>query len=193
MGRVRVFIACSLDGFIAADDNDLSWLPVPGEGDDDAGYADFMADVGAVLVGRTTFDVVAAMGLPESPWGDRPALVLSHRPLPKTAWPTARLVAGHIRDVVAAAKAAAGDKDVYVDGGAVIRAALDEGLIDELIVTIVPAILGQGTPLFAGVTQRQALSLVDERRAHSGLVQLRYTLAPPTPTTPPTTTTTGGT
>jgi dihydrofolate reductase len=174
MGRVRVFIACSLDGFIAADDNDLSWLPVPGEGDDDAGYAAFMADIGAVLVGRTTFDVVAAMGLPESPWGDRPALVLSHRPLPQTAWPTARLVAGHIVDVVATAKKAAGDKDVYVDGGAVIREVLDEGLLDEVTVTIVPAILGRGTPLFAGVTRRWALTLIDERRAHSGLVQLRY-------------------
>jgi dihydrofolate reductase len=176
MGRIRVFIACSLDGFIAAEDNDLSWLPEPGEGDDDAGYAAFMADVGAVLVGRTTFDVVASMGLPESPWGERPALVLSHRPLPADAWPSARLVAGHIVDIVATARRIAGDKDVYIDGGAVIRAALDEGLIDELIVTVVPAILGRGTPLFAGVTQRRGLTLVDERRVHSGLVQLRYTV-----------------
>lgn len=183
MGRVRVFIASSLDGFVAAEGNDLSWLPEPGEGDDDAGYATFMAGIGAVLVGRTTFDVVSGMGLPESPWGDRPALVLSHRPLPAAAWPTARLVAGHIVDVVATAKRVAGDKDVYVDGGAVIRAALDEGLIDELIVTIVPAILGRGTPLFAGVTQQRALTLVEERRVHSGLVQLRYTVK---------TTTTGG-
>ena len=188
MGRVRVFIACSLDGFIAAEDNDLSWLPVPGEGDDDAGYGAFMADIGAVLVGRTTFDVVAGMNLPESPWGGRPALVLSHRPLPAAAWPTARLVAGHIVDVVAMAKKAAGDQDVYIDGGAVIRAALDEGLIDELTVTIVPAILGRGTPLFAGVTQRRVLTLIDERRVHSGLVQLRYTVE----TTTTTTTTTGG-
>jgi dihydrofolate reductase len=179
MGRVRVFVACSLDGFIAAEDHDLSWLPVPGDGDDDAGYGAFMADVGAVLVGRTTFDVVANMNLPASPWGDRPALVVSHRPLPAATWPTARLVAGHIVDLVATAKKAAGEKDVYVDGGTIIRAALDEGLIDELTVTIVPAVLGRGTPLFAGTTRRQALTLVDERRAHSGLVQLRYAIAPP--------------
>jgi dihydrofolate reductase len=182
MGRVRVFIACSLDGFIAAEDHDLSWLPVPGDGDDDAGYGAFMADIGAVLVGRTTFDVVAGMNLPESPWGGRPTLVLSHRPLPAATWPTARLVAGHIVDVVATAKKAAGDQDVYIDGGTVIRAALDEGLIDELTVTIVPAVLGRGTPLFAGATRRQALTLVDERRAHSGLVQLRYTIETTTKT-----------
>lgn len=105
MGRLRVFIACSLDGVIAAEDHDLSWLPVPGDGDDDAGYGAFTAEIGAVLVGRTTFDVIG-MSLPESPWGGRPTLVLNHQPLPAATW--------------------------------------------------------------------QPLTLVDERRAHSGLVKLRY-------------------
>lgn len=179
MGRIRVFIACSLDGFIAGEGNDLSFLPHPEPGSDasadDAGYGAFMDEVGAVVLGRTTFDVVAAMELPEAPWGERPVFVLTHRAL-STPWPTARAVAGDLAAVIEAARAAAGEKDVYVDGGVVVRAAIEAGVVDDAIVTIVPVLLGRGAPLFAGLSRRQPLELVSSRVVHSGMVQVRYRL-----------------
>lgn len=169
MGRVRVFIACSLDGFIAGPGDDLSWLPAPSP-DTDYGYADFMREVGALLMGRNTYRVVEGF---EGPWpyGDCPVLVATRRPLTPKA-PTVRAVEGPITDLVARARAVAGDKDVYLDGGELIRQGLDADLVDELIVSIVPILLGAGAPLFAGVHGRHALTLVSSRAFASGLVQL---------------------
>jgi dihydrofolate reductase len=84
-----------------------------------------------------------------------------------------RAVQGTIAGLLAEARAAAGDRDVYVDGGDVIRQALDAGLIDEMVVSIVPVVLGAGHPLFAGAQRRHALELVDARPGKT-LVQLTY-------------------
>lgn len=169
--RVRVFIACSLDGFIAGPDDDLSWLPTP-VGEDDYGYGAFIAEVGALLMGRRTHDVVA--GFPgDWPYGERPVLVATTRPLPP-ARATTRAVAGPIEELVRLAREAAGERDVYLDGGNLIRQALDAGLVDELTVTLVPVVLGEGLPLFAGTKQRHALERVEVRSASGGLVQLTY-------------------
>jgi dihydrofolate reductase len=175
--RVRVFIASSLDGFIAGPNDDLSWLPpIPSEPGRDFGYAAFMAEVGALLMGRRTFDVVAGF-TGEWPYGDRPVLVATHRPLP-SALPSSpasvRSVTGPIDELIAAARVAAAGRDVYLDGGALIRQALDVELIDELIVTLVPMILGAGHPLFAGAERRHALELVEHTAHEGGLVSLRY-------------------
>ncbi len=175
--RVRVFIACSLDGFIAGPDDDLSWL----EGHDDANasattaseavsFESFMTDVGALLMGRRTHDIVNGFGVPW-PYGSRPVLVATQRPLQPAA-PSVRAVSGNIEDLVAQARAAADGRDVYVDGGNLIRQAIDADLIDEAIVTFAPIVLGRGYPLFAGVSRRHRLRIT----AHTwlgGMVQLR--------------------
>ncbi len=176
MGQVRVFIASSIDGFIAGDDNDLSWLPPPGPDGDDHGYSAFMAGVGALLMGRRTFDVVAAFDGPW-PFGDMPVLVATSSPLPASTAPGVVAVTGDVRAMVDAARHAAGDRDVYLDGGALIRTALDAGLIDDVIVTLVPRVLGRGVPLFAGVERRHTFDLVSATPRH-GLVQLRYRPTP---------------
>ncbi|MFZ5469421.1 MAG: dihydrofolate reductase family protein [Myxococcota bacterium] len=173
MSRVRVFIACSLDGFIAGPGNDLSWLPQPnGPDESDFGYSAFMKDIGALLMGRATYEVVA--GFPgEWPYGKTPVLVATHRSLsPKVA--TVRALTGDVRELVTAAKEAAGGKDVYLDGGNLIRQALDAGLIDELTVTFVPIVLGAGHPLFAGVARRHPLELVSSQPIGLGMVQSTY-------------------
>jgi dihydrofolate reductase len=171
-GRVRVYIATSLDGFIAGEHDDLSWLPQPDpEHADDHGYAAFMASVGALLMGRRTYEVVRGFGA----WPyERPVLVASTRPLAQPMPTGARAVRGDIHAMIEEALEAAAGRDVYLDGGTLIRAALDAGLIDELIVTIVPAILGRGIPLFAGAAQRHNLQLQSSTAYRSGLVQLRY-------------------
>jgi dihydrofolate reductase len=165
-GRIRVFIACSLDGFIAGVDYDLSWLPPPG--DDDHGHAAFMAEVGALLMGRATYDVVT--GFEAWPYGERPVLVATTRPL-LPAVTSVRAVSGPIATMVHEAVAAAGGADVYLDGGELIRQALDADLIDELVVTFVPVVLGAGHALFAGVAHRRHFELVAQRTT-GGLAQL---------------------
>jgi dihydrofolate reductase len=167
-------MACSLDGFIAGKDDDLSWLePDEGaKGQSDEGAVDFqgfMSEVGALLMGRRTYDVV--MGFPgEWPYGDTPVLVATSRSLEGAA-PTVRAVSGTTEELIVAARDAAGDKDVYLDGGALIRAALDAGLIDELIMTIVPTVLGDGIPLFTGTKQRHRFEFTGHHSL-DGMVQL---------------------
>ncbi len=170
--RVRVFIACSLDGFIAGAGDDLSWLPPPSDDGSDHGYAAFMAQVGALLMGRRTFDVVAGF---EGPWpyGETPVLVATRRPLQPLA-PTVRAIHGPIPALVDQAKQAAAGRDVYLDGGELIRQALDAALVDELVVTLIPVVLGSGHPLFAGAQQRHRFELLANATLPGGLVQLTF-------------------
>jgi dihydrofolate reductase len=169
-GRVRVFIACSLDGFIAGPQDDLSWLPEPLTGDD-RGFGAFLESVGALLMGRATYRVVEAFPGPW-PYGDLPVFVATSNPLTPAA-PTVRAVAGAPAELLAQVREVGGG-DVYLDGGTLIRSFLDAGLVDELTVTLIPVILGAGAPLFAGVTRRRTLRLVAERRWDDGVVQLTY-------------------
>lgn len=167
--RVRVFLACSLDGFIAGPNDDLSWLPPPGA--DDHGYAAFMADVGALLMGRRTYDVVAGFSGPW-PYGECPVLVATRRPLTAKA-PTVRAVEGSVAELIAVARTTAAGRDVYLDGGDLVRQGLDAGLVDELTLSFVPVVLGAGHSLFAGVTRGQRLELVTST-VDSTLAQLTY-------------------
>lgn len=167
---VRVFIASSLDGFIAGPEDELDWLDGYDEMEDT--FTPFFAGIGALLMGRRTFDVVAAM---EGPWyyGSTPVLVATSRDLasPRS---TVRPVRGTIEQMVAEAERVAGDKDVYIDGGTLIRSALEAGLVDEIQVTMIPMVLGAGIPLFAGCAQRHRFTLRQAREIGAGLVELTY-------------------
>lgn len=173
-GRVRVFIACSLDGFIAGPDDQLDWLTTAVPEVDT--FHPFMASVGSLLMGRRTYEALARMDV-EWPYGEAPVLVATHRAL-DPIHPSVRPVSGPIGELVALTLREAGDRDVYLDGGGLIRAALDEGLVDELCVTIAPSILGRGLPLFAGVKRPRSLTLQDVRDIGGGLVQLTYLTEP---------------
>jgi dihydrofolate reductase len=174
MPRVHVFVGASLDGFIAGPNDELDWLAGGGGGEPESpdSFGPFFAQIGAVLMGRRTYDVVRGMSIPW-PYGETPMLIATHRPLP-AGRPTVRAASGTIEQLVAEAKQAAGARDVYVDGGQLIRAALDAGLVDELTVTVVPMVLGAGLPLFAGAARRHPLELLSERRVAGEAVELRY-------------------
>ena len=176
--RVRVYIATSLDGFIAGPDDDLSWLAGPGAanpgGESDPGalaYEAFIADIGALLMGRGTFDVVH--GMEWWGYGELPVLVATRRELPEDARSTVRAVSGSIQEMVAEAKAAAGAKDVYIDGGNVIRQTAEADLIDDVTITIAPIALGAGRPLFAGMARRYPLEILAHHTYDGGMVQIR--------------------
>jgi dihydrofolate reductase len=171
MSRVRVYLGCSLDGCIAGPDHDLSFLqepaPEPGPASGGGlGFDAFIAQIGALLMGRRTYQVP----LDYDAWfyGDRPVLVATHHPLPPAPkGGIARAVQGPIEQLIAEAKAAAGGKDVYLDGGDLVRQGLDAGLVDELCLTFLPLVLGKGMRLWEGLERRNDL-VFDPPVVHEG-------------------------
>jgi dihydrofolate reductase len=171
-----VFIATSLDGFIARRDGRIDWLDQvnaalpPGE---DCGYHAFMASVDALVLGRRTYEQVLTFGA--WPYGDKPVVVLSRQALdfPAHVPPSVTVSAGTPAELVARLTAQ-GARRLYVDGGVTIQRFLAAGLLDELIVTVVPVLLGEGRPLFGPVPHDLALALVETRTFPGGLVQSHY-------------------
>jgi dihydrofolate reductase len=181
MPRTRVFVGASLDGFIAGPNDELDWLSGGGQSETPPGtlpeppdtFAAFFAQIGAVLMGRRTYEIVCGM---KGPWlyGDTPMLIATSRGALEDPRPTARAVTGSIAELVAEAKRVAGDRDVYVDGGRLIRSALDADLVDEITVTVVPIVIGAGIPLFAGVIRHHPLRLLGHRTVGGAAVELTY-------------------
>ncbi len=171
--RASVFIATSLDGFIARPNGDLDWLP-PGGGEPH-GYDEFVATVDALVIGRKTFETVLGFGV--WPYGERPVIVLSSRTLasaPQGA--VVERMSGAPAEIVSQLTAR-GIQHLYVDGGITIQRFLQVGLIQHLTITRVPVLLGAGIPLF-GVTGRDILlKHITTRHYESGLVQSEYTIA----------------
>ena len=171
--KASVFIGTSVDGFIARANGDLDWLP-PGGGEPH-GYDEFMSTVDALVIGRKTFETVLTFDT--WPYGEKPVFVLSTRTL-ATA-PLGAVVermSGAPAEIVSQL-AARGIDHVYVDGGITIQRFLQAGLIQRLIITRVPILIGVGVPLF-GKTQRDiVLKHVATRQYTSGLVQSEYEVA----------------
>lgn len=167
---VRVYLGCSLDGCVAGPDHDLSFLeeyaPPPDAPEGGLGFAAFIAQVGAMLMGRRTYQVL----LDYDVWhyGELPVFVATHHELPPAPQGgRAHAVDGPIDALVARAKAAAGGKDVYLDGGDLVRQGLDAGLVDELCLTFLPVILGRGIRLWEGLQSRNDLHF-DPPTMHQG-------------------------
>ena len=167
-----MFIAVSLDGYIARADGSIDWLDAVGRPDEDYGFARFYAAVDALVMGRRTYET--ALGFPEWPYAGKRCIVLTHDPA--TARGTARhgeeLHAGDVAALVERL-GSEGVGRVYVDGGVVISQFLAAGLIDDLTVSVIPILLGSGARLFDRIPER-TLTLVSSRAYESGLVQLEY-------------------
>jgi dihydrofolate reductase len=167
--RCSVFIATSLDGFIARRDGAIDWLSIVERAGEDYGYARFFADVDALILGRRTYDV--ARGFPSWPYGDKRCVVLTNHP--PAARHGERFQAGPPAPLLAQLHAD-GVRRVYVDGGAVIRQFLREDLIDDVTLSIVPVLLGDGIRLFDDSVPERTLRLAASKAFPSGLVQLTY-------------------
>jgi dihydrofolate reductase len=174
--KCSVYIATSLDGFIARTDGSIDWLNkantlVPAG--EDFGYAQFMSGVDALVMGRTTFEQVLTFD--EWPYQSTPVIVLSRhlRSLPDNAPATVSLSAEHPQQLVERL-AAQGLNQLYVDGGLTIQGFLAAGLIDELTITIIPVLLGSGKALFGDLPGDGQLELVSGRAYDCGFVQNKY-------------------
>jgi dihydrofolate reductase len=171
--KASVFIATSLDGFIARRDGALDWLPV-----DDVephGYDEFIATVDAIVIGRKTFETVLTFDA--WPYGKKQVVVL-------TSTPSALVVPdGAVCDVMAGTPheivtrlAQRGMGHLYIDGGVTIQRFLEARLIQRLIITRIPVLLGSGIPLFGFLARDVRLKHVATRTYPSGLVQSEYVI-----------------
>jgi dihydrofolate reductase len=144
-----VFVAKSLDGFIAGENGELDWLnTVPNPEQNNMGYTELMQEIDAIVMGRNTFETVAGFG-GEWPYA-KPVFVLSRslREIPEALQSKVSLLSGSPQDVIAQINAA-GHQKLYIDGGRVVQDFLRADLIDELRITTIPILLGKGVSLFA--------------------------------------------
>lgn len=170
----HVFIAISLDGYIARPDGDIGWLLERDDPGEDHGYTEFIADKSMIVMGRGTYEKVASLAT----WPyDLPVLVLSKQ-LAGTEVPEP--LQGKVRFADLAPLEAMMEMErqhvrrVYVDGGQVVQSFLREGLIADMVITTIPVLIGEGRPLFGPLPRDLDLALVSSRSFPSGLVQTSY-------------------
>ncbi len=170
----KVFIATSLDGYIADSEGKTDWLhAIPNPDGIDMGYADFMNTVDALVMGRTTFETVLGFDIP---WPyEKPVFVLSTTlsKVPDELEGRVKILSGDIADVVQKINDQ-GYHELYIDGGKVIQAFLKEELVDEMIITKIPTLLGSGTPLFGSLNTPQAFKCVATRIFLDQVVQNHF-------------------
>ena len=169
--KLILYIACSLDGYIAKPDDNLDFLnSVQVEGED-YGYTDFVAGVDTVIVGRKTYEWVINQGY-EFPHASKECYILTRQNREKEG--NLVFFNGDIKTLVTNLKAKPG-KTIFCDGGAeVVHLLLKEELIDEFIISIIPILVGEGTRLFKDGRPEQKLELISSRSYESGLNQLHY-------------------
>lgn len=174
---VTVFVGTSLDGFLARPDGTLDFLPEGGDVESH-GYEELMASVDALVMGRNTFETVLSFG-GGWPYGEKRVVVLSNRPIDLSTIQggVVEQMAGAPADIVSRL-AARGVHRLYVDGGITVQNFLRAGLVQRLIVTRVPVLIGEGIPLFGRLPHDIRLTHVATRSFPSGLVQSEYEVIP---------------
>ena len=168
---VSVFVGTSVDGFIARPNGDFDFLPAGGG--EPHGYDEFMESVDALVIGRKTFETVLKLAV--WPYGDKRVVVLSSRPvdLSTVHGRVVEQMSGPPAKIVSKL-AASGAHNLYVDGGITIQRFLRAGLVQRLIITRVPVLIGDGIPLFGTLPHDIRLRHVATRHYPSGLVQSEY-------------------
>ena len=167
----HVFIATSLDGYIARPDGGLDWLPTDSSAGDH-GYSAFMEGIDAIVMGRATYEMVLTFGA----WPfTKPVVVLSSKGIALAPELEGKVVtmSGSPAEIVAHC-AERGWLNLYVDGGVTIQRFLAAGLIERLILTRVPVLIGAGLPLFGAMSQDIRLEHRHTQAYPSGLVQSEY-------------------
>lgn len=171
--RVILYIASSFDGYISGPNGELDWLPTGTDGDgEDYGYYEFYDSIDTVLMGRTTYEQVLSFDVPY-PYPDKTSYVFT-RSTDMEKDEHATFVSEGISAFIERIQKSPG-KDIWlIGGGKLATAFMDAGLIDEIVLTIIPIVLGEGIPLLDKLDRRVGLKLIDSTSYSSGLVQVRY-------------------
>jgi dihydrofolate reductase len=173
MRKLILYISCSLDGYIAKPGNDLTFLDIVQKGGEDYGYKNFVDTVDTVILGRRTYDWVLNSGF-EFPHQDKACYVITSRHLP----PEGNIVFynGDLTSLVNHLKATDG-KNIFCDGGSeIVNQLLKDKLFDEMIISVIPVLVGDGVRLFKDPIPEQRLELRSVKHFDTGLVQLHYFL-----------------
>lgn len=173
MRKLSVFIATSLDGYIAKPNDDLSFLKLVEKEGEDYGYAEFTAGIDIIILGRRTYDyVLKEIGSSHYDNGQRDIYVITRTERPRVGRTT--FYTGSLTDLVQRLKSKSG-KNIYCDGGAeIINELLKHDLIDELIISVIPVLVGNGIRLFQDNRPEQELEFVRAKSFDTGLTQLHY-------------------
>jgi len=169
--KLSVFCGVSVDGFLARPNHALDFLDAGGQ--EPHGFEEFYDSVDVVVIGRKTFEVVLTFG--KWFYGKKPVVVLSGRPLDFSSIEkgVVEQMSGEPAEIAAKLKAR-GFKHAYIDGGITIQRFLAAGLIDRLVITRVPVLIGEGVPLFGPLPRDVGLRHVATRCYGGGLVQSEY-------------------
>ena len=173
MRKISLFIATSLDGYIAKPDDDLSFLRLIEKEGEDYGYAEFTNTIDTLIVGRRTYDyVLEEIGPSHYDNGQRDVYVITRTERPQIG--RTIFYTGDITELVKRLKSGKG-KNIYCDGGAeIINELLKHDLIDEFIISVIPVLLGDGIKLFKDGRPEQRLEFITAKTFETGLIQLYY-------------------
>lgn len=173
MRKLSLFIATSLDGYIAKPNDDLGFLKLVEKEGEDYGYAAFTSTIDTIIIGRKTYDyVVKEIGSSHYDNGERDVYVITRTERPDDG--KIKFYTGDLTELVHQLKSKNG-KNIYCDGGAeIINELLKNDLIDEFIISVIPILLGGGTKLFKDGRPEQLLELVTAKTFDTGLTQLHY-------------------
>lgn len=173
MRKISIFIATSLDGYIAKPDDDLSFLKLVEKEGEDYGYAEFTSTIDTLIVGRKTYDyVLKEIGPSHYDNGQRDVYVITRNAKPQAG--RTIFYTGDLTELVARLKSEKG-QNIYCDGDAeVINELLKHDLIDEFIISVIPVFTGNGTRLFKDGRPEQILELISAKTFETGLTQLHY-------------------
>jgi dihydrofolate reductase len=173
MRKISLFIATSLDGYIAKSNDDLSFLKLVEKEGEDYGYSEFTDTIDTLIIGRRTYDyVLKEIGSSHYDNGQRDIYVITRTERPQVG--RTIFYTGNITALVKRLKSEKG-KNIYCDGGAeVINELLKHDLIDEFIISVIPVLLGNGIRLFKDERPEQILEFIEAKTFDTGLTQLHY-------------------
>ncbi|KYG65688.1 deaminase [Bdellovibrio bacteriovorus] len=174
----HVFIATSLDGFIARENGDIEWLLTRDDPNEDHGYNDFIKDIDGIVMGRGTFEKALTF---DKWYYNVPVVVLSttltDNDVPQPLKDKVQVLRHSPKDIMSHLEKK-GWKRVYVDGGQTIQSFLKENLIADLVITTAPVLIGEGKPLFSSLAKDVSLKHLHTKAFPSGLVQSKYQVIP---------------
>ena len=169
--RVVLYIAASLDGYIATNDEDLKFLSAVERDGEDYGYGDFIQSVDTVVLGRKTYDKVLSIGF-DFPHADKESYIITRTARADDG--NVRFYSGSLKALIVELKSKPG-KNIFIDGGAeIVHLLMQNNLIDEYVISLIPVFLGDGIRLFKDGRPEENLAFVSSKSFESGLVQLHY-------------------
>jgi dihydrofolate reductase len=172
--KTVLYIAISLDGYIAKKDGSLDWLTtIPSPENGDYGYAELLNNTEIIIMGRRTYDQIIGFDV-EWPYAGFKTYVVTKNSEYKVRSPDTYLISNNLKELVLQLKTSA-KKDIWLVGGGQLNTIfLNEGFIDKLIITVIPKIIGEGISLFSGNSQDSKWKLIETKTFDTGVVNLIY-------------------